>query len=505
VSTFRTTLHLAALLLAGDAAAAPPAFRFSPRPNRAAEIHWRAWDARPFADARAAGKPILLSLSAVWCHWCHVLDETTLSDPRVIALANRDFVALRVDADQHPDVERRYILGGWPTVALLTPDGEIIDGGTYVPPDRFLAMAEAARDAFRAGGPRLEALLRPHRGREGPARTGPVEMGIVEGVVRTLGLAADLQHGGFGEAPKFPNGDAVLLLLDVGEVELARAALDAMLKLEDPVAGGFFRYATRADWTVPHYEKMLAGNAELLEAYARGFAVTKQPRYRDAALRTARYLESTLLDGKSNELAASQDADESYYALDAAGRATRTPPYIDRTLLVDRAGRAVVALLAAARDLPADAAPLRALAARAAAPLRALQAPGGLFYHARRPGAAPEVPSLLGDQAWGALALAALGDRAAADRCLTAALTALAAPDGDLYDAPAGAVGLLRAREHPLDENAVFARALLAVGRRREAARLLAAFAGSYFLRGAQAAGYARAVAQLLEGGATGH
>jgi hypothetical protein len=103
-------------------------FRFSPRPNHAAEIHWRAWDKGVFGGK----KPIFLSLSAIWCHWCHVLDETALSDPRVITRLNRDFIPVRVDADQHPDVERRYILGGWPTVAVLTPDGDIVDGATYL-------------------------------------------------------------------------------------------------------------------------------------------------------------------------------------------------------------------------------------------------------------------------------------------------------------------------------------------------------------------------------------
>src|SRR5947207_8685895 len=94
-------------------------FRFSPRPNRAAEIHWRTWSQAAFDEARATKRPVLLSLAAVWCHWCHVLDETTLSDPRVIERLDREFVPVRVDADQRPDVEQRYILGGWPTVAFL--------------------------------------------------------------------------------------------------------------------------------------------------------------------------------------------------------------------------------------------------------------------------------------------------------------------------------------------------------------------------------------------------
>ena len=98
-------------------------FRFSPRPNRAHEIAWMPWDAQTFARAAAQDRPILLSISAVWCHWCHVMDETTYSDPGVIETINRRFVPIRVDNDRRPDINARYNMGGWPTTAFLTPDG----------------------------------------------------------------------------------------------------------------------------------------------------------------------------------------------------------------------------------------------------------------------------------------------------------------------------------------------------------------------------------------------
>jgi uncharacterized protein YyaL (SSP411 family) len=493
------------LLLAGAACRAggerPPApspFRFSPRPNRAAEIHWRVWDPSLFADSKRTGKPILLSLSAIWCHWCHVLDETTLSDPKVIALLNERFLTVRVDADQHPDLERRYILGGWPTVAFLTANGEIIDGGTYVPTENFLAMADGVLAAAKEGGASLEQRLARHRSHFDPTRPGPIGPEIVEGVTRTLTGDADLQHGGFGGAPKFPHGDAVVLLFDVGETDVARRALDGMLRLEDPVEGGFFRYATRADWSVPHYEKMLSGNAELLEAYARGFQLLKDERYRTAARRIVAYLRATLSDESTGQLYASQDADEAYYAADAAARKQRAAPYLDRTLLTDRSARMIVSLEAAARDL-ADPSLLE-LARKLARPLLAMQDRDGRFLHARRPGVAPEVRGQLADQAWAALALHPLGGefRAAATRAIDATLRTLAAPTGGLYDADAAPDGLLSRRERPLEDNAVFARALLAAGRRPDAERVLAAFAGAYLLYGIESAGYARAVQAFL-------
>src|SRR6202165_2133806 len=110
-------------------------FRFSPRPNRAHEITWHEWSDAAFAQARERDVPVLLAISAVWCHWCHVMDETSYSTDDVIRLINERYVAIRVDNDERPDVNRRYNMGGWPTTAFLTPDGQIVHGGTYVPPD----------------------------------------------------------------------------------------------------------------------------------------------------------------------------------------------------------------------------------------------------------------------------------------------------------------------------------------------------------------------------------
>ena len=122
--------------------------RFSPRTNRAHEIAWQAWSHEAFDEARRAGKPVLLAISAVWCHWCHVMDETTYSDPRVMAAIAEGYVAVRVDNDRRPDVNRRYNMGGWPTVAFLTPDGEVLTGATYLPPDQLLDVLERVREYY---------------------------------------------------------------------------------------------------------------------------------------------------------------------------------------------------------------------------------------------------------------------------------------------------------------------------------------------------------------------
>ena len=109
-------------------------FRFSPRPNRADEIKWQTWSESAFTSAATEDKPVLLSISAVWCHWCHEMDETSYSDQEVIDLINERFVAIRVDSDRNPDINSRYNQGGWPSTVFLSPDATMLAGATYVPP-----------------------------------------------------------------------------------------------------------------------------------------------------------------------------------------------------------------------------------------------------------------------------------------------------------------------------------------------------------------------------------
>jgi uncharacterized protein YyaL (SSP411 family) len=441
-------------------------FRFSPRPNHAAEIHWRAWGPGAFAEARSSGKPLFLSLSAIWCHWCHVLDETSLSDRRIIARINADFVPMRVDADQHPDVERRYILGGWPTVAVLTPDGEIVDGGTYVAPDELLRLLEDSLAAVKQGGAALAQKIGRMRAPADP-KPAPIPPTAVENVARMLAGIVDDRYGGFGRGTKFPDADAVELLLAVGETDFARKTLDGMLHLEDPVEGGFYRYATQPDWSHPHYEKMLAVQAQLIRLYWLAATALHEPRYAAAARRASEYVRKNLFDEKTGDLWASQDADENYYTVGPR----KKPPYIDKTLLTDRAAQMILAW-----QLLGE----RALAQEAAARLLQLQRPDGLFAHG------VGLPPFLADQAQAARALHGIDDAAAA-RAIAAAQQKWRAPSGALFDGDPLDEGRLKLREQPLGDNALFAR----VAHDR---RALEAFAGSYLSYGTEAASWALAV-----------
>ena len=312
-----------------------PEFHFSPRPNRAAEIGWHPWSGDAFEQARAHDKPILLAISAVWCHWCHVMDETTYSSQPVIDLINREFIPVRVDNDVRPDINQRYNMGGWPTTAFLTPQGDVLTGATYLPPEQMADALRRVAGYYRTRKPEIVAAVLEGRRRAGAAvaaSASSLDPGLVDRILGNVEAAYDERYGGFGNAPKFPQTDALALLAEQsmlrGEprlMEMARHTLSQMAGggTYDHVEGGFFRYSTTQDWSVPHFEKMLEDHGGLLAA----LALTGQVAILDDAVR---YLDTVLRDAASGLYAGSQDADEEYYAADAEGRHRLAAPYVDR-------------------------------------------------------------------------------------------------------------------------------------------------------------------------------
>ncbi len=314
-------------------------------------IKWRPWGKEAFQEAKNGDKPILLRLSAVWCHWCHVMDNTSDKEPRAIALLNERYVPIRVDIDKMPDVRERYNFGGYPTSAFLTPDGDILTGGTYIPPEQFVELLDRVDKAYREKRDEILKQLREHREHHKPAPKSPPEgdpRRIAErlyddATVAILGLF-DAEHGGFGSQPKFPHPAATILALrahqDSGMKEyetVARRTLDAMKNsaMWDREELGFFRYCVRPDWSEPHYEKMLETNAGLLSAYAAAYGAWG--REEDlATIRDMRvYLERVLRDPKTGLFYGSHDADEEYYALTRAEREKRKSPFVDTTSYTD--------------------------------------------------------------------------------------------------------------------------------------------------------------------------
>ncbi|MHB8781515.1 MAG: DUF255 domain-containing protein, partial [Candidatus Geothermincolia bacterium] len=190
-----------------EARAERPGIRFSPRRNRAAEIPWREWGPDAFAAAREAEKPVFLSISATWCHWCHVMDETTFSDAEVIRRLSEDFITVRVDTDMRPDVNRRYNQGGWPSVSVLTPDGDVMVGASYIPANQMLELLEQVARYWLDNRAQLaERPFAPSR-REPPLQGGNLNPDIRRWVLDRLIAGVDRQHGGIGTAPKFPQVD----------------------------------------------------------------------------------------------------------------------------------------------------------------------------------------------------------------------------------------------------------------------------------------------------------
>jgi uncharacterized protein YyaL (SSP411 family) len=322
-------------------------------------VRWQPWSGEAFSQARAEGKRVLLSISASWCHWCHVMDEESFAHPEVIRRLNDRFIPVRVDSDQRPDINSRYNMGGWPTVAVLDGEGRVIAGETYLPPGPFMAWLDSAA--------RVQAPL-PHRATTSRAEPAvpALDRALVTTVASWLERAYDRTFGGLGRAPKFPQPWAVELLLRLhartGEapwLSMATRTLDAMREGElcDLVDGGFFRYATSDDWSAPHTEKLLEVNAQLLSLYLLAYRMTGAITYRATAQAIADYLFSTLLieersvDGPVAWFAGSQAADGDYYDLSEGERLEADPPPIDRTLYVDLNAMAASALLSAGGTL----------------------------------------------------------------------------------------------------------------------------------------------------------
>ncbi|MEE8449133.1 MAG: DUF255 domain-containing protein [Thermodesulfobacteriota bacterium] len=305
------------------------------------KIDWRDWETKAFQLAKEQNKPVLLDISACWCHWCHVMDRTTYRDPKVVQAVNQDFVAVKVDNDRRPDINDRYNQGGWPTTVFLTPEGEVIAGGTYIPPGQMIDVLAKIKDLYHNNVDALEGLLakqKPEREQDRPVGEAKPGLETFSLVVAALKQSFDSAHGGFGTAPKFPMVDALGLALyawrETGEaqlLELVTKSLTAMGEggVYDKHGGGFFRYSVTQDWSIPHYEKMLEDNAGLLNLYLDAFMITGETSFREKAYHILNYLLSTLLDGERGVFFGSQDADEEYYQLDRNARANKSAPAVD--------------------------------------------------------------------------------------------------------------------------------------------------------------------------------
>ena len=300
-------------------------------------VEWYEWGEEAFARARAEDKPILLDIGAVWCHWCHVIDRESYEDPNLAAVINKNFVPVKVDRDERPDVDARYQVaisalsgqGGWPLTGFLLSDGRPFYGGMYFPAQdsmerpSFRRILEGVADAFRtlrgdveqAAGALVGAVQRAELF-EGARGTWAPE--LVNELTRSILQHFDPQHGGFGHGPKFPHSAAIDLLLERYQATRDRqlliateTTLEKMARggVYDQLGGGFHRYSVDERWLVPHFEKMSYDNCELLKNYLHGYAVTRNPLFKETALGIIRWVDTVLSDREHGGFYASQDAD----------------------------------------------------------------------------------------------------------------------------------------------------------------------------------------------------
>jgi uncharacterized protein YyaL (SSP411 family) len=328
-------------------------------------IQWHEWGEEAFASARLENKPMLLDIGAVWCHWCHVMDRESYDDPEVAAIVNEHFIAVKVDRDERPDIDSRYQAavsavsgqGGWPLTAFLTPDGKPFYGGTYFPPidgygrPSFKRVLTSIANAYREKhgdvveqAKMVESAIAQAESFAG--RGGRVSAGIIAAIEKSAFGMFDPQHGGFGQAPKFPHPSALDLLIEryaqtaagaslrrtaeggrphvgLASSHIDVAASDEQLRnviittlghmanggVYDQLAGGFHRYSVDERWVVPHFEKMCYDNSELLKNYVHGYQATGSEFFADVARDIIRWMDEWLSDRERGGFYASQDAD----------------------------------------------------------------------------------------------------------------------------------------------------------------------------------------------------
>src|ERR1022692_171292 len=315
-------------------------------------IRWHEWGDEAFASAQRDNKPMLLDIGAVWCHWCHVMDRESYDDPEVAAIVNEHFIAVKVDRDERPDIDSRYQAavsavsgqGGWPLTAFLTPDGRPFYGGTYFPPNdgygrpSFKRVLTSIANAYQEKhgdvveqAKMVESAIAQAESFAG--RGGRVSRGVIDAIQKSAFSMFDAQHGGFGQAPKFPHPSALDVLIEhcartrdaetphfhkeretMGHSDLRNLIVTTLEHMAnggvyDQLAGGFHQYSVDERWVVPHFEKLCYDNSELLKNYVHAYQATGSEFFANVARDIIRWMDEWLSDRERGGFYASQDAD----------------------------------------------------------------------------------------------------------------------------------------------------------------------------------------------------
>jgi uncharacterized protein YyaL (SSP411 family) len=321
------------------------------RAGEPAKIDWQPWSDSIFEKAQKEHRFVLLDLGAVWCHWCHVMEDITYRDPKVIALIKQRYIAVRVDQDARPDLSNRYEDYGWPATVVFNSDGsEIVKRQGYIPPKPMASMLQAIIDD-PSPGPSIVAEPTLEQG--SAAGLKPEQREKLRKVLRDR---YDSKNRGWGTVQKFLDWDIIeyctgeAMRGDQEFERMARETLDAQRQLVDPVWGGIYQYSTDGDWKHPHFEKIMQMQAENLRSYAQAYALWKDPAHLEAAKKIRDYLHN-FLTSPDGAFFTSQDADlvqgehsSGYFALSDAERRKRGIPRVDQHIYARENGWAINAL-----------------------------------------------------------------------------------------------------------------------------------------------------------------
>ncbi len=493
-------------------------FRFSVRPNRAHLVNWREWGEDAFEEARRQDKLVLLSVTAFWCGFCQRMDETALSDDETITLLNAFFIPIRVEESQRPDVDLRYNQNGWPTIALLTPDGGHLFTVNYMDTDPFVDLLVKMATQFQSDKEALlQSATRPQLAdsqKRDDQQQPPLSaslVGEIAGMVEGLG---DEENGGYGTHFKFLHTAANEFLLYLFETTGETGYLDHVVftlrkmlqsKTFDSQDGGFFRYSSKPDWNEPHPEKLLEDQATLIGNFLHLYILTGDHSHQKSAEELIGYLNSILLDNSSGAFFGCQD----YVSSEDRVESSPMISVIDQYVYCDANARSAVAFLDAWWILGRD--DCRGRACQILEVLwQSLRAPdGGMNHYFDKE---PRVPGLLSDASaagWAFLkAYSVLHEAKYLDRAKTIAADIVAmhrSADGGFFDISQKGPANLQVPVAELPQNAAAASFFVRLADlsgdtayREEAVWALKRFPGSHRPFGAFAAEYGQALARLL-------
>lgn len=293
-------------------------------------VWWHPWGAEAFERARREDKPVFLSIGYSTCYWCHVMEHDSFEQQSVADVLNKHFVSVKVDREEFPDVDQIYMdvvvgihgHGGWPMSVFLTPDRKPFWGATFFYRDTFIQILQGIAQAWENERPKVmnsgDELLRYLESRQERPSGAVVTPDVLRIAQEQLLARLDRSLGGFGGAPKFPPSQQLLFLMrmhavqgDAASLEALRLTLSGMARggIFDQVGGGFHRYSVDAEWSIPHFEKMLYDNGLLAQVYLEAFQLTGSERYRDVAAKTLGYLVSEMVDA-SGGFHSAEDAGE---------------------------------------------------------------------------------------------------------------------------------------------------------------------------------------------------